>query len=158
MSQTTEQLRDLEKEFADDLVEFYPGSSRPVVRHPNRNQKTTTVEPDKEDSWDAHPRSFRVGGKSHEFFTTGNLAQALNRRPGTIRSWEREGLLPKSIFQSPSKDPRGRRRLYTRAQVEGIIQIAMEEGLFQDQFHTPINKTAFTEKVLALFTKLGSAL
>jgi hypothetical protein len=74
----------------------------------------------------------------------------------TIRKWEREGIIPKSTFQSPGRDDdvRGRRRLYTREQVEGIVRIAHEEGVLVSH-QKPIKGTNFTARVIDLFKRLA---
>lgn len=146
-----------DKEFAelkdDALKEFYPGSSYPIIRHPNRvpdvrSKASLAVFPD----WDEKPRLYMVNGVETEFFTTGQMARALGREPVTIRKWERTGLIPMATFQLEGKDgdSRGRRRLYTRAQVEGIVKIASEEGLFTHR-RKPLAQTQFKERVLELF-------
>jgi hypothetical protein len=87
-----------------------------------------------------------------EFFTVGQLAAALGRRSVTIRKWEREGIIPAPTFNAESSDPRGRRRLYGREQVEGIVRIAAEEGIL-DSPKAAITKTRFTERVSELFRR-----
>ena len=148
-----------DQEFAElkdtAMTEYYPGSKHPIIRHPNRvpdarTKATLAVH----DDWDETPRVYRVNGKDMEFFTTGQLARALGREPVTIRKWEREGTIPLATFQVPGKndDPRGRRRLYSREQVEGIVQIAAEEGMFTHR-RKPLGQTQFKERVLELFKK-----
>jgi hypothetical protein len=97
-----------------------------------------------------------VAGVETEFYTLGNLAQALGRQPVTIRKWEREGIIPKSTYQSPGRDddPRGRRRLYTREQIEGIVRIAHEEGVLVSH-QKPLKATNFTVRVVDLFKRLA---
>ena len=160
MATTLATVRDLEKEFTEDLKEFYPGSSRPVVRHPNRNDRKTKVAPssDDEPSWQDTPRKFTADGLERPFYTTGHIAQALGRKPGTIRKWEADGVLPQALWNSPHTAARGRRRLYTRDQVEGIARIAEEEGLTTNHFRTMISKTNFTPRVVELFQRLGRTL
>lgn len=139
--------RDWEKEFED--LDFYPGSSRPITRH--REPKPAPEPADYE--WDSAPRIYTVNGKNEEFFTVGQLAQALNRQSGTVRKWERDGVIPKAIFVAPSDDPRGKRRLYTRQQVEGMVRIAAEEGVLHIH-QKPIGQTQFTPRVIDLFRTL----
>jgi hypothetical protein len=136
-------------ELREVAEEFYPGSKRPLVRHPNR---TDEARPDP-GRWDAKPKVLKVGGVDREFFTIGQLAQALGRKPVTIRTWERTGVIPRPTFRKPSQDPRGARRLYTRAQVEGVVKIAKEEGLLRGDYR-PIGDTQFTTRVVALFRDL----
>lgn len=153
---------DWDKEFRDiaeeikQAPEYYPGSARPIVRHPNRLHQQASVrrgqalngDPD----WDAKPRTFAVGGVEMEFFTVGQLAAAIGRKPGTIRKWESLGIIPKATYQIPGRDgdDRGRRRLYSRAQVEGLILICEEEGMYA-YGRKPFNETAFKARVLELF-------
>lgn len=97
-----------------------------------------------------------VQGIEVEFFSVGQLAAVLNRRPGTIRMWESEGIIPVSGWTKPGKDrdPRGTRRLWTRAQVEGIWRIAKEEGVLEPGPEVHISETQFTDRVYALFRQL----
>lgn len=140
-------------EFIEDLFrqdnpeeEFYPGSKR------RRREKT---EPKRMDSagiygdhpWDHRPLRLMVDGVEHEFFTIGALAQALNRRPVTIRSWEAKGVMPKARFRD-----RRSRRVYSRRQVEGLIQIAKEEGVLDFDVRPDRIPVSFTEKVTKLWT------
>lgn len=143
----------IDEESAAIGEQFYPGSTRPLVRHPNRLH--TEVAKSAAD-WDAKPRKYVVGGVEMEFFTVGQLARALGRQPVTIRKWEREGVIPRSTYQSPGRDddPRGRRRLYSRKQVEGIVRIATEEGVLVSH-QKPIKDTQFTARVTDLFKRLA---
>jgi hypothetical protein len=137
-----------------ELEEFYyPGSSTP--------RKTVTVVPSSgvapDDDTDAalsmlgESVSFTVAGVDVEFFYIGQLAAALGRSATTLRRWESDGTIPKSGYIKPSKDPRGRRRLYTRAQAEGIVRLAVEEGLLDTN---KIAGTNFSARVEALFKAL----
>src|SRR5213080_4557986 len=108
--------------------EYYPGSKRRIDRTDTESSRPT---PDP-DAWDAKPRIYKgKNGQDTEFFTVGHLAVAMNRKPLTIRQWERKGIIPKAVYQRAGRggSQHGRRRLYTRAQIEGMIQIAAEEGL-----------------------------
>ena len=130
--------------------EFYPGSRHTIQPHVSAERV------DDPERWDAKPRKFRVGGVDREFFTIGHLAKALLRKPVTIRAWERAGVIPKPTFRRPSEDPRGTRRLYTRAQVEGMVRIAEEEGLMKGDYRS-VSNTDFTRRVIALFRELAAA-
>ena len=146
--------RDWEQEFADiqePVPEFFPGSSRPIIQH--QQNKKPKAEPRRTTEWDAVPRRYVVNGVEVDFFTVGQLAAALGRQAVTVRKWEREGVIPKAQFLAPSDDPRGKRRLYTRAQVEGIIQIADEEGILAVH-QNPIGQTQFTKRIIELFSSL----
>lgn len=142
-------MRDWEAEFAA-IEQRYPGSNKKITPLP-KPQKS--LQDDKE-AWDYQPRQFVVAGQLRDFYLIGHLAKALNRRPVTLRKWERDGTIPKSKYVAPSDDPRGRRRLYTREQVEGIIKIAKEERIL-DNLNAPITKTRFTERVRELFSRGG---
>jgi hypothetical protein len=128
------------------MDEFYPGSKTRRLVHAD-------PVPDEQEPLElGTPRVYRVGGKNVEFFTMGQLAAALHRKPVTLRRWESEGIIPVPRFTSPGNDGdvRGKRRLYTRAQIEGMVAIATQEGLMDDS-NTGIRKTKFTQLVVALF-------
>jgi len=106
-------------------------------------------------TWDEKPFEFLVGGVRTEFFSIGHLAKALgDRKPGTIRKWEQEGIIPKSPYTKPSDDPRGRRRMYTRVMVEGMVTIAKEEGVLFPHKGVKLSETQFSPRVLSLFQSL----
>ncbi len=129
------------------LSKFFPGSTTPLDIE--EKQKALQHE---SDQWDLKPYIFTVKGKETEFFPIGALALALGgRSPNTLRAWEKEGILPKSVFVKPSKDPRGRRRMYTRAMVEGLVRIAKEEGIFWPDKGKKLSDTVFTQKAVELF-------
>jgi len=76
----------------------------------------------------AKSKMMKVNGIERQFFTVGELAKALNRKPVTIRSWELNGWLPKAKYRTPA--PRGvqipgkvakGRRLYSLEQVEFLL-------------------------------------
>lgn len=132
-----------------DLGDFYPGSKeRRQVNH------VPADEPDVPEL--GAGRMLLVNGIEVEFFAIGQLAAALNRQPVTIRAWENEGILPTSGWTKPGRDrdPRGKRRLWTRRQVEGIWRIAREEGVLEPGPRINILKTQFTRRVKALFEDL----
>jgi hypothetical protein len=129
--------------------EFYPGSKmkRDLVKVP---------EPEPEVEWPIG-RVLTISGYEVECFTTGQLGELLGgRKAVTIRAWEAEGILPKSGYFIPGKggDVRGRRRYYTRAQVEGVLDIARAEGVLYPSTRISISKTGFTRRVTALFMDL----
>ncbi len=110
-----------------DLESYYPGS----------RVRRQTVPPDPapvvEDDILGPGKVYVVNGLDVEFYTIGQLAAALGRKPGTLRKWESQGILPTSGYLKPSDDPRGRRRLYSRDQCLGIIRIATDTGLLYGQ-------------------------
>lgn len=99
---------------------------------------------------------FSIGGREVELFSIGQLATALNRKPATIRKWEQDGTIPKATFTKPGADHKhGRRRLYSRAQIEALVRIAQEEGILT---HTSrqITKTQFKAKALHAFRQIAA--
>lgn len=136
----------------DDLKDF-PGNRTPVRRD---NADDTE---DTDDEWAEKPVVYNFGGVAREFFTIRHLAAALSRSPVTIRSWENKGVLPKSPYRSPAPKkssiqtkPKGK-RLWTRAQIEGLLSVAKECGCIVDDNQSPPN-SEFTEKASQLFVDL----
>jgi hypothetical protein len=110
-----------------------PDFSDPASYYPGSLERRQTVAPLKAPAVPADDLGqgifLPLRGRDVEFFMIGQLAFALGRRPGTLRKWESQGILPTSGYTTDSKDPRGKRRLYTRRQCEGIIRIAVETGI-----------------------------
>jgi MerR HTH family regulatory protein len=130
----------------DELDSLLNGAPKPREVQERREAERNT--------WDEKPFKFLVRGVETEFFSIGQFSKALSRSPNTLRAWEREGTFPKSPFVKPSADPRGRRRMYTRAMVEGVVQIARDEGVLFPHKGIKLSDTRFQEKVLALFKQL----
>ena len=134
--------------------EYYPGSKR--KRRESLEMRQERVKAEKaqareEESWDAHPLKKWVKGVEYEMFPIGALAKALGRDSNTLRAWIRKGWLPRNTYQTaPVVGSRGDagRRLWTRRQIEGIVQIAKEEGLL-DPKPPRLVETAFTRRVVA---------
>lgn len=128
----------------DDL--FYPGSKRrrpAAPRPPQAAQKDT--------SWAENPvnRKVRlVRGREMEFFTIGALADALGKRPVTIRKWISEGVIPDASYRTPpvahTRGDAGR-RLWTRRQIEALVQIATRCGM--------LSKKQLTHEEMDVFKK-----
>lgn len=90
-----------------------------------------------------------------EFFTIGQLGKALgNRSSNTLRAWEREGIIPRSPYVKPSATVNGRRRMYSRAMVEGLVKIAREEGILFPDKGKRLSDTKFTVRAVELFNEL----
>jgi hypothetical protein len=131
------------------MSDFYPGSRRLIL----------SAEP-QESRLDQMGKMYPIpGGSEKQLFSITELASLLNRKPVTIRKWETDEVIPKATYVRPgrNKDPRGRRRLYSRDQVEGILRIAGEEGLLDPTTKKSIAKTQFTSKVFRLFRELARA-
>jgi hypothetical protein len=131
----------------------FPGSTTPLDIGSIRREQEVEIA-----KWDDSPQIFTFRGVPTEFFTIGALGTALgNRSPNTLRAWEKEGILPKSVFKKPSSDPRGVRRMYSRDMVEGLIRIAKEEGVLWPHKGQKLSRTRFTEKAVTLFQQLNRA-
>lgn len=134
--------------------EYYPGSKQ-KRRESKKMRHERVVEERREvralEGWDAHPIETYPNGVKTDMFRIGALAKALGRDSVTIRSWIRKGWLPRNMYQTPAVyGSRGNagRRLFTRAQIEGIIQIAKEEGVLGDH-PVRLQTTNFTQRVFA---------
>lgn len=137
----------------EDVPRYYPGSNKPIIE-----RKPVVVGQKDPDAWDAHPLIYPVNGEDMEFFTNGHLGDALDGRSDiTMRKWEKKGFIPKATYYKPGKEGNvhGRRRLYSRAQVEGIVRIAKEEGIFPRNSRIKVSSTNFTRRVVALFRELA---
>jgi hypothetical protein len=129
-----------------DLDRYYPGSRE-------RRQTVPAPRPPAVEEDVLGPgRIMVLRGEKVEFFTIGQLAAALSRKAVTLRAWEAAGILPTSGYHTPSSDPRGRRRLYTRAQCDGIIRLAKTYGVMEAGPRRPLAE--FGRAVAELFTEL----
>jgi hypothetical protein len=134
-------------------LDVYPGTSRPLgTAHPTRGYPGGEIP-----TWDDDPVYKKISGFYREFFAISHLAGALGRAPKTIYKWEANGLFPGAtwIYNSDSKN--GRRRLYTRAQIEGVVLIAHDEGVLSGTSRF-ISQTNFPERCRELFVKTRAAL
>ena len=140
--------------FADleDPSAAYPGKRKPKLRSIKRVAK------EDKPPWDANPVYYMVKGERMEFFTIRHLAAALDYSQQSIRAWENQSLLAKSPFRSPKprkptiggRNTKGK-RLWTRAQIEGILRIAKEEGVILNK-KPPTPR--FARRVHQLFTEV----
>ena len=147
----------VDERFSDMADSDYPGRRKPAMRQIKRRKAAPAALP----TWDEGPVFYKIGGEEREFFTIRHLAAALDYSQQSIRAWENSGLLAKSPYRSPKpKNPTigGRntkgKRLWTRAQIEGILRIAAEEGVIVNK--QPPTR-AFARKVGALFKELAAA-
>jgi hypothetical protein len=95
-----------------------------------------------------------VNGQPQELYPLGAVARALNRQPVTVRKWESEGVIPRSPFILPSRDPRGQRRLYSKEHIMALRRAADEEGLLTPSANgkwKSIEETNFRERALKVF-------
>lgn len=142
---------DIDAAFAD-LGSTYPGSKR--TRKSIERIDAPPPDASMQGRWDAAPHIKRVDGKNVEFFFIGALAQALERSPNTIRRWIEHGTIPQARFRIDAVSIKGSRRMWTRAQIEGMIRIAREEGLFEGR---NVGGTQFTARVKELQRVLKKA-
>lgn len=89
-----------------------------------------------EPQWDDHPQRKFLRGEEVEVFPVGALAEAIGVSPKAIYKWERQRILPPARYrtQAPAEGPipgkaAAGRRLYTRAQIEAVIEAANEAGV-----------------------------
>jgi hypothetical protein len=147
-------MTDLQELFAPLQDEYYPGSKRKrresqEMRHERLVEERRQARED--EPWDSHPLKVWIKGVEYEMFRVGALAKALGRDSVTVRAWMRKGWLPRNSYQTaPVVGSRGNaaRRLWTRAQIEGIVAIAQEEGLLDAKPPRPVD-TSFTPRVIA---------
>ena len=130
------------------MKEFYPGSKQEV-------RSFSEPESEEEPFYLTNPVIKNWGGAPAEFYLTGQLAAALNRKAGTLRLWERNGTIPKPTFTVRSGNRYAKRRLYTAEQINGLRRIAIEEGILSDTARH-ISKTNFAKKAEQLFKELNS--
>lgn len=129
------------------MKQFYPGSKKEIQVF------TDVPEEIDEPEFLGEPVVLNYAGSPTEFYKIGALARALNRQPGTIRLWERRGIIPKSLFTIRSANRYAKRRLYMREQIEGLRNIAIEEGILSDTSRH-ISDTKFAQRAEQLFKEL----
>ena len=129
---------------------YYPGSKKKI---PDRS--TPDIVPEK-DWLTCKSRTLNVKGIPTEFYEIGALAAALNRHPGTIRRWITEKTFPEASYRTKAYGKtEKRRRLWTRPQIEGIIQLAQKHGLMnQKLLYTKGIPVAFTEEANKLMKEV----
>lgn len=124
-------MSDKALEMFGDLPDF-PGKRAPKNRPESKRSDDEIV-----DRFNgAKGKKYKVGGEDKLFFSIGELAKALGRRPVTIRMWESRGWIPKATYrtpkprgtQLPDKDVQGR-RLYSLEQVEFLLSASVQFGL-----------------------------
>lgn len=132
--------------------DIYPGTTRPVGP-----PAAAALAGGREGDWDQDPHYLQLSGSYREFFGIGHLAHGLQRSPGTLRKWEQRSLFPKATFILNGNSKNGQRRLYTRVQVEGAMEIALEEGVLTGTRRF-IGATAFPARCFELFVNTRSTL
>lgn len=107
--------------------EFYPGSKQ-------KRRETETVEEAPEPAeWDVHSYTKVIQGLPTEMFTIEAICLGLDRSAVTIRLWIRKGYIPEAFYRTPKRIVKGEekkgRRLYTRGQVEALLQVFEKHGI-----------------------------
>ena len=82
--------------------------------------------------WDSKSKFVDYKGLTIETFTRSALAKALNRKIGTIRKMEMDGVLCTPLL----RDGRGW-WAYTRDQIEDLVKLATEEGVLDPSYRRP---------------------
>jgi hypothetical protein len=119
-----------------------------------RPDKTNALQPATPEQLDLGPGQWMIGrGTLTELYTIGALARALNRKPVTLRKWEAAGQLPRSGWQDARVQGKGKRRLYTRAQIEAAVRIAAEEGILVETSRA-VSKTRFRDRLIKAWKNL----
>lgn len=147
---------------ADPLAAFAdltpPGEARDEqdVHYPGSKQVRRAVAGPR-DPWADTPHFvLTLKGVDTRFYPISVLAEKLERQAPTVRKWERLGYIPPTPYRTPSRDKRGQRRLYTRAQIEGLVAIAREEGITGES-NRNVSNTGFPERAAVLFKELQTA-
>ncbi len=138
-----------------ELAQLFPGGV------PSRTVREQQAEQDAAptNGWDSHPRTITIKGVAHEFFYVSALAKALERSTKTIYLWEANGWLPKSRYRTkakhenlPGKAAAGR-RLYTRKQIEAVIDAAKQTGVFDVSRRTHSDWNRFAQLVATAWSR-----
>ena len=87
-------------------------------------------------------------GRQIELFYISTLAYELGRTTNTVRKWEIAGVIPDPLF----KDKNGR-RLYSKEQIDVIVQCAIDSKIKQG---LSLNNTSFEAKVHRRLKKLNA--
>jgi hypothetical protein len=120
-------------DFFNDLPDF-PGKTPPKNRSSKQSRSSQL-----DDRFNgAVGKVFKVNGEDRTFYSIGELAKCLRRKPVTIRMWEQQGWIPKATYRTPT--PKGEqipgktlkgRRLYSLSQVEFLMD-ALEHFKIDD--------------------------
>ena len=134
------------RELPEDLRNIIPGVGRfdpPPAEEPT--WKTDSL---------LH-REFITGQGPTKLYTIGALAQALGKRPVTIRKWIRQGVIPEAGMKTqPISKTLGEsgRRLFSEEQIEAMVRIAKDCGVWgEGRRVTSFASTDFSARVWALW-------
>lgn len=138
------------------MTEFYPGSKQKKKEY-GPKYKSPATQPEPEEIPGRGGKEFLVNGQRVKLYPVGALASFLNRKPGTMRKWENEGIIPNATYVLPSDSVNGQRRLYTEEQIRGLRRIAEEEGILEPSAGgkwSAVETTQFRSRALQLFKEL----
>ncbi len=123
----------------DDLIgemftDRYPGSKTIVRAVATKEEKPMTIQAHYEKQVWGQPTIKTIRGVRTELYSAGCFARALGRSLVTIRSWERQGRIPKAPYAlaSTTAGPRGesvKRRYYTEASIVSALNAFSDAGL-----------------------------
>jgi hypothetical protein len=144
---------------------IFPGGAPSRRARAERGAPAPETLPPPEMSWDDHPQhKFEkyLRGEKIEVFTVGALAEALGVSTKAIYKWERQRILPPPRYRTeapkegpiPGKAPAGR-RLYTRLQIEAVIEAAHEANVPRRPKRPHPNWKLFTALVVRSWKALG---
>lgn len=140
------------------MTEFFPGSRTPIPDFPPEPSAATA--PFDLELAVGKPVDFVIEHrKNMPVYSIGQLAVMLNRKPGTIRMWERQEIIPVALWskvvtaKGDEIDPiRGYRRYYSAKQLIRMRQIAADCGVLEDTSRS-IRKTSFIRLVRELWAE-----
>lgn len=135
----------------EDDDDFYPGTTELKRSAGGTGLTVPVTEPQ---PWEALGTTYLDHGMHVVLYPISALAMALERKTVTIRHWDQQRIIPPANNFTDSRSEHGRRRLYTRAQIFGLQQIAESEGLLAGK-KVFVHKTKFIPRAFALFTALN---
>lgn len=157
--------KDILEQALDDLIpheQTFPGSTRKLA-HRRPKARPSLVEEGYghpggrpvADVFDC-PIVKTVKGEKREFFTTANVAMAVNRSVPCVRKWMQAGILPPAPFVLPNKtgDPAYNKRLWSRDHLEGLQRLA-EANRISTRTRVPRTELlAFSVQLYELFESI----
>ena len=138
----------------------FPGTTRArsdkALKRVRRDPVLGELDDEYVEAWDRFPIVIQTrDGERRECFRIGALAKAWDgRTPQSIYKLEHNGMLPKASYRK--KATRGKHkgdRLYTREQIELIIEVAKECGVYRRNTRKRIDTSGFAEALLARWEK-----
>lgn len=89
--------------------------------------------------------------EGERFYTIGQLAKLLGRKSQSIRGWEQRGVIPPPTHRTRGTGPAAK-RLYTQRQVMGMLAIAADENIIENQRKS---LESFSRRVHELWEDIG---